>query len=181
MQKTEIFLILTLAAIILLMLYQTVSVRIEFKAGFFITVEYFPFVLTLYNFQNTKIEKKKLIKRTKRLLFFLSPINKAISFLFRKTHTKIMKLDFVNTQNSEPHALFVYDEIERAIASYVCSFFYAISKSTTITPTGSQTDKADDFKLDLELSTRFCNVIFAFLVFLFHSIIKKGRNVKFVR
>ena len=181
MQKTEIFLVLTVTAIILLMLYQTVSIRIEFKTGLFVSVEYFPFVLLLYNFQKAKIKKKKLVKRTKRLLFFLSPIKKALAFLFRRTNTKITKLDFVNAKSSFPHTQFLSDEIETAIALYICSFFYTVSKTATINPISSQTENSDTIRLDLEFSTRFCNVIFAFLVFLLNVIIKKGRNVKIVR
>ena len=181
MQNAEMFLILTLSLIFLLLIFQTVTVRIENLSGLEITIEYFPLKLTLYNFFKTKIKKKKLIKRTRRLLFFLSSIMKAVAFLLRRTTTKIATLDFIEAKNNDPYQICLTDNIEAAIATYIVSFFYSFTKSTSIEPSRLKTNKSSIILFDLKFKTRFCNVIFAFLVFLFYLINKKGRNVNIVR
>ena len=58
------------------------------------TLEYFPLKLILYDFGKPKKQKKKLIKRTKRLLFFLAPTVKSINFLLNRSYLEIFDLSF---------------------------------------------------------------------------------------
>ena len=181
MQNAEIFLILTIVLIFLLLLFQTVSVRIENTSGLKVTIEYFPIKLTLYNFLKTKIKKKKLIKRAKRLLFFLSPFIKALTFLLQRTSSKILSIDFPEKADEHPHKAFIVNQIEAAIVTCIYSFLYHFTKTTSVESILYTTPKDTVILFDFEFKTRFCNVIFAFSVFLFYLINKKGRNVNIVR
>ena len=181
MQNAEIFLIVTSILIFFLLLFQSLSVRIEFNKRLFVTIEYFPLTLMLYDFQKRKIKKKKLIKQTKRLLFFLSPFLKALTLLIKRTDTKILRLNLFDIESEEPHSICLADNVEGAINSYIYALFYLLSRSSTMTHDCASSTSKDSPRFVFEFTTSFCNVIFAFLAFLFYSICKKGRKIKNVR
>ena len=170
MYQTEIFLLSSLGIILTMLLCQTLSIRISFADRALVAIEYFPIKILLYNFSKRKKRKRKLIKETKRLLFFLFPVFKSVNFLLNRSKVKIIALSFSESENSEPHRYFVSSEIAALSKTYINSIIYSVSKSAY---TLYQTDNSkieDVSAFDIEFTTRFYNVISAIAVLIFYSI-----------
>jgi len=132
MYRAEIFLVTIVILIIFMLLYQAISFRITLKQNLCVTIEYFPLKILLFNFQKKKIKKEKLIKQTKRLLFFLSPLLKSVNFLLRKSEISVYNLSFSQNKSDEPHNYFIYREISALSKIYLYSLLNAISKNTNV-------------------------------------------------
>lgn len=178
MYRAEIFLVANLSIIIVLLLYQPLSFRITFLGNTTLTIEYFPLKLILYNFQKRKNTKKKLIKQTKRLLFFLQPILKSVYFLLKRSNAKIYRFSLPTASTNEPHTFFISHEIANLLKSYIYSALYYLTNSMHKTKDSEKNEEITAF--DLQVTTRLYNVALAFFALVFFSLKKKGRNKKFV-
>lgn len=181
MQNLGIFLALTVVSILFLLLSQAITVTINFNRKLSVSIDYFPIKLILYNFRKRKKRKKKLIKHTKRLLFFLSPLLKSFVFLLKKSDVNFEKPNIVSVIDLPPDKSFIGENTEKMISSFLLVFFYSISKNTTLKEESLYNNITDTPSFNFEFSTRFYNLLFAFLVFLYYLVMKKGRNVKIVR
>ena len=176
MYKTEVLLVLIIILIMTMFLWQTISLRINFSSLSTVTIEYFPIKLILYSFCKRKKRKRKLIKQTKKLLFFLSPIFKSVNFLLERSNLKIFSFSPPHSKSKEPHRYFLSKEINSLSKLYICSILYANSKlSYTDTADGNFSDN-DDYIFDFEITTRLYNVFLAFSVLIFYSIKKRGKK-----
>ena len=180
MSLEKIFLFLTLTLILLFLFLQKVFIKVAFSPKAEVIIEYFPIKLILYNFfkRTKRKKKKKLIKSTKRAIFFLSPFLKSLNFLLNRSAIKIYRALPFPQEIEEPHKIFITDEVSALFISYIHAFFYSISKET-VTEDLCQTESAST-NFEVKLSTRLYNVVFSGFVFIFLSIKKKGRIKKFV-
>ena len=174
MYQTEIFLCGTIFVILILLFCQSLSFRICVSEKTTVSIEYFPFILFLYNFTKRKRRKRSILKRTKRLIFLFTPLMRALRFLLTHSKTKIFSISFPTSKSDEPHNYFISNKLSDISELYVSSLIYALTKSTIIFP--SAYEKTDKKTLDLELTTKFYNLTFAFFAFIFFCIKKKGRN-----
>lgn len=174
MQQTEVFLALVITAIVFMLLCQTLSVRICVSSESSISIEYFPLKILLYNFGKRKKKKRKLIKQTKKLLSFFTPILKSANFFLERTRVKIISLSLPEPRSDQPHRYFLSNEITSLSTIYIYSLIYAVSKSAYIASAGIISENEDITNLDVELTTRFYNVLLSGIVLLFWSIRKKG-------
>ena len=157
-----------------MLLCQTLSMRISLSTHAFVTIEYFPLKILLYNFRIRKKRKRKLIKQTKKLLFFLSPIYKSLIFLTKKSDVKIYNISLSELKSTEPHSYFLYRKIISLSEAYIYSLLYAISKSAHAVNNESVSEDNGTAIIDFEITTRLYNVFLATAVLTFYSIKKKG-------
>jgi len=175
MYRAEIFLVTIVILIIFMLLYQAISFRITLKQNLCVTIEYFPLKILLFNFQKKKIKKEKLIKQTKRLLFFLSPLLKSVNFLLRKSEISVYNLSFSQNKSDEPHNYFIYREISALSKIYLYSLLNAISKNTNVA-TSDFSENQNPSTLDFQLETKLYNIFSSIAVLIFYSIKKKGKK-----
>ena len=180
MYRTEIFFTLITVSIAILLLCQLVSVRIVLSENPYVTIEYFPIQIHLYNFKKMKIKKEKLLKRTRRLLFFLYPLSKSLSFLLKKAKIKIYKFSINGDFLKEPHDYFLSYELKSLIRLYLTSILDLTSKSVKFAPLSNDEESSDFSTFDFELHLRLYNILLTAFVMIFCSIKKKGKK-SFVR
>ncbi len=178
MSNAQIVLLITLALILLLLSFQKVFIRFVFSERSAIIIEYFPFMLILYDFFKKRKKKKKLIKSTKKIIFFLPPLIKSLLFLLNKSNVQIYNLLPFPKEYEEPHKAFLKKEVSTLLASYIGAFFYSLSKESTSEDIYQSESFSTSF--DIQMSTRLYNIVFSGFVFVFLSIKKKGRIKKFV-
>lgn len=175
MNRIEVFLIPVLAITLILLFTQSISLRVQYTDKLSFTVEYFPFRLILYDFKNRK-KKIKLKRQLKRFSFFLVPISKSTRFLLRHSTTEFFSLQFNVITSSEPHRLFLYNELKRLGSDYIKTTLFSLSKRFY-----TRIDRCDPpIPLDIEFSTRLYNIPLALFILLFFSIKNIGRNKKIV-
>ena len=179
MHKIEIFLVTNIITIALLLLCQTISVRIISERGAVVTIEYFPFQIILFNFR-IKRKKRNRIKEYKKFLFFFSPVLKSLNFLLKRTDVKILNFSLSDSKSDEPHTLFLSQKIKDISKIYIYSIVYALSKSAYISQKPQPALQNENTSLDFELTTKLYNLLSAFAVLFFFSIKKIGRNKKIV-
>ena len=179
MSFAKIFLLLTLLLILLLLSFQTVFIRIAFSPKAMVAIEYFPFKLILYNFlkKNREKKKRKLMKSAKKAVFFFVPSLKALSFLMQKSTVQVLNFNTPDSKSEEPHRIFVTQEFSNLLNCYAYAVLFSAFKDIANEP-GYQNETTADF--DIQISTRFYNVVFSGIVFIFLAIKKKGRIKKFV-
>ena len=175
MHRAEIFLVTIVILIIFMLLYQSISFRITLKQNLCVTIEYFPLKVLLFNFKKKKIKKEKLIKQTKKLLFFLSPLLKSANFLISKSEISVYNISFSQNPKDEPHNYFIYQQIKALSRIYLCSLLDAISKSTNIV-TSDFSENQNLTTLDFQLETKLYNIFSSIAVLIFYSIKKKGKK-----
>ena len=179
MHKIEIFLVTNIIAISLLLLCQTLSVRIIAQGHAVVTIEYFPFQIILFNFKMKK-KKRNRIKEYKKFLFFFSPILKSLNFLLKRTDVKILNFSLSDLKSDEPHTVFLSQEFKNISTIYIYSIVYALSKSTYISQKPQSSLPNENISMDFEFTTKLYNLLSALAVLFFFSIKKIGRNKKIV-
>ena len=172
MYRAEIVLIIIVSLTVIMLLCQNLSVRFTFSDKSCVTIEYFPFKILLYNFKKRKIRKKKLIKQTKRLLFFLAPTLKSIRFLFRRTAVTVYDISVPTAKSDQPDSYFLTKNLSDLLYVYIYSVLYYVPKSAYV----SDTQPIDGTKLhfDFEITAGLYTFISAFAVLIFYSIKKRG-------
>ncbi len=180
MISAEGLLILTIVLILILLLYQKISFRLAFSESFTVEIEYFPIKLILYNFRKSRKAKRKLRKKLKRLLSLSMPITKSALRFFRRADVKLYDLKLLDSDDAEPHIHSVKLTLINAFETYLHSFFYSLFRTSTVYSGGIENSKKSIISFDFEVTARFYNLIFAFFIFIFFLIKKKGGNQKIV-
>ena len=178
MYQAEIFLWPIIVAILILFLFQSLTFRITILHRLTLSIEYFPITLILYNFKLKKRSRKKLMRQTKRFLFFLSPMIKAARFLLSRSDAKIFDLSLLSSDQSEPHSYYLSRELSDISKIHLCTLMFALTRSTE--NVNFQSNENSEKSFDLEITTRFYNLTLAFFAFIFYCINKLGRNKRIV-
>ena len=182
MSYAGILLFVNISIVFLMILLQTITLRVTRYDKTTVAIEFFPLKLILYNFGKNK-KKRSFKKRLKRLRIFLFPAAKALRFLLKRAKIVLKELPSYEQKSSEPHHFFIINAAENIIKSYIiCTLTYN-SKDATI---DNNYVSSNDFEsistvFDLELSINLYNLLLANLVFIIYSIKKKGRNKRIVR
>ena len=173
MYRAEIFLVIIISLTVIMLLCQNLSIRITMSDKSYVTIEYFPIKILLYNFSKRKIRKKKLIKQIKRLLFFLAPTLKSIRFLIKRTVVTVYDISFPDSKSDQPDNYFLTKNLSDLLCVYIYSILYSVPKSAYVYPsTQNRDNKVRHF--DFEITARLYTFISVFAVLIFYSIKKRG-------